>query len=199
MAALTTVVGGATILLSTSALLFRRRISRNWISVNPTLTKTLQSNEAIIITGGNCGLGFETAKDLAGRIGNGKIILACRNYENGESAASMIRESSGNLNVECMRLDLASSDSIRQFASDLTPRGMRIVRSNWIFLHWYVMQVYGCPWSRNERRKKAMRFILVWITLVTFLSSNHFYQSWRSQNWKIGELYLCREEVKIGR
>lgn len=67
-------------------------------------------------------MGFETAKDLAGRIGNGKIILACRNYENGESAASMIRESSGNLNVECMRLDLASSDSIRQFASDLTKR-----------------------------------------------------------------------------
>jgi len=67
-------------------------------------------------------LGFETAKDLAGRIGKGKIILACRNYENGESAASMIRESSGNLNVECMRLDLASSDSIRQFASDLTKR-----------------------------------------------------------------------------
>jgi len=67
-------------------------------------------------------LGLEAAKDLAGRIGNGKIILACRNYENGESAASMIRESSGNANVECMRLDLASSDSIRQFALDLTKR-----------------------------------------------------------------------------
>lgn len=122
MAVLTTVVGGATILLSASTLLFRRRISRNWIQVSPTLTKTLQSNQAIIITGGNCGLGLEAAKDLAGRIGSGKIILACRNYENGESAASMIRESSGNANVECMRLDLASSDSIRQFALDLTKR-----------------------------------------------------------------------------
>lgn len=84
MASLTTVVGGATILLRASGLLFlRRRISRDCIQVDPTFTKTLQSNEAIIITGGDCGLGFETAKDLAGRIGNGKIILACRNYENG--------------------------------------------------------------------------------------------------------------------
>lgn len=43
---------------------------------------------------------------------------------NGESAASLslIRESSGNANVECMTLDLASSDSIRQFALDLTKR-----------------------------------------------------------------------------
>eukprot|EP00984_Skeletonema_dohrnii_P014894 scaffold6355_cov99-Skeletonema_dohrnii-CCMP3373.AAC.3 len=122
MGALTTAVGGATILLSAGGLLFRRRISRNWIQVNPTFTKTLQHNEAIIITGGNCGLGFEAAKDLAGRIGNGKIILACRNYENGESAASMIRQSSGNANVECMKLDLASCDSIRQFALDLTKR-----------------------------------------------------------------------------
>ena len=122
MGALTTAVGGATILLSAGGLLFRRRISRNWIQVNPTVTKTLQHNEAIIITGGNCGLGFEAAKDLAGRIGNGKIILACRNYENGESAASMIRQSSGNANVECMKLDLASCDSIRQFALDLTKR-----------------------------------------------------------------------------
>ncbi len=123
MASLTTVVGGATILLRASGLLFlRRRISRDCIQVDPTFTKTLQSNEAIIITGGDCGLGFETAKDLAGRIGNGKIILACRNYENGESAASLIRESSGNANVECMKLDLASSDSMRQFALDLTKR-----------------------------------------------------------------------------
>ena len=119
MGALTTVIGGATVLLGAGGLLFRRRISHNWIKVSPKITKTLKHNEAIIITGGNCGLGFEAAKDLAGRVGNGKIILACRNYDNGESAASMIRQSSGNSNVICMKLDLASSDSIRQFALDL--------------------------------------------------------------------------------
>ena len=123
MGALTTVVGGATVILSAGGLFLRRRISRNWIQqVNPNVTKTLQRNEAIIITGGNCGLGFEAAKDLAGRIGNGKIILACRNYDSGETAASMIRQFSGNANVECMKLDLASSDSIRQFALDITKR-----------------------------------------------------------------------------
>jgi len=122
MGALTTAIGGATVLLGAGTLFFRRRLSRNWIEVSPHITKTLKRNEAIIITGGNCGLGFEAAKDLAGRVGNGKIILACRNYDNGESAASIIRQSSGNANVECMKLDLASSESIRQFASDLTKR-----------------------------------------------------------------------------
>lgn len=128
MSVMTTLVGGATILLGASGGLlffFRRHISRNWIKkVSSNCTKSLKSNEAIIITGGNCGLGFEAAKDLAGRVGNGKIILACRNQDSGEKAAAMIRRqgSSGNTNIECMKLDLASSDSIRQFASDLTKR-----------------------------------------------------------------------------
>ena len=117
----TTVVGGTT-LLSAGLVFFRRRMSRNWIQVPPGLTKPLRHNEAIIITGGNCGLGFEAAKDLAGRIGEGKVILACRDHENGESAASAIRESSGNSNVECMKLDLASPESVRQFAVDLSKR-----------------------------------------------------------------------------
>ena len=99
----TTLISGGTILV-TATMLFRHRLSRNWIKVSPTVTKPLQSNEAIIITGGNCGLGLETAKDLMGRIGNGKIILACRNVASGEDAVSLIRQSSGkntttNINV----------------------------------------------------------------------------------------------------
>ena len=122
----TTLVGSGTILV-TATMLFRRRLSRNWIKISPTVTKTLQSNEAIIITGGNCGLGLETAKDLMGRIiGNGKIILACRNVVSGEDAISLIRrQSSGKntaTNIECMQLDLASPESISKFVTDLTKR-----------------------------------------------------------------------------
>ena len=126
----TTLLSGGTILL-TGTILFRRKLSRNWIKISPAVTKTLQSNEAIIITGGNCGLGLETAKDLVGRIGNGKIILGCRNIDSGEDAVSLIRRQiSGSnrsgkdatANIECMQLDLASPESIQQFVSDLTKR-----------------------------------------------------------------------------
>ena len=126
----TTLVGSATILL-TGTMLFRRRLSRNWIKVSPNVTKTLQSNEAIIITGGNSGLGLETAKDLMGRIGNGRIILGCRNVDSGEDAISLIRRQSTSSsgkntaatnNIECMQLDLASPESISKFVSDLTKR-----------------------------------------------------------------------------
>ncbi|KAL7431826.1 hypothetical protein ACHAXM_002831 [Skeletonema potamos] len=122
MGTLTTAIGGATIIIGVGTLLFRRYLSRNWIQVSPKITKNLKGNEAIIVTGGYCGLGFEAAKDLASRVGNGKIILACRSFDKGESAASIIRRSSGNTNVECMILDLASFESIRQFAVDLTRR-----------------------------------------------------------------------------
>jgi NAD(P)-dependent dehydrogenase (short-subunit alcohol dehydrogenase family) len=125
----TTLISGGTILV-TATVLFRRRLSHNWIKVSPNVTKALQSNEAIIITGGNCGLGLETAKELVGRIGNGKIILGCRNVDSGEDATSLIRRQSSSsgkdtaatTNIECMQLDLASSESISKFVSDLTKR-----------------------------------------------------------------------------
>lgn len=77
-----------------------------------------------VITGGNSGLGFETAKRVAGT--DARIVLACRNKEKGESAADAIRTETGNPHIEARSLDLASLQSVRAFAASL--EGMVIDR-----------------------------------------------------------------------
>ncbi|XP_054621182.1 retinol dehydrogenase 12, like isoform X2 [Dunckerocampus dactyliophorus] len=49
-------------------------------------------------------------------ISGAKIIMACRDMEKAQAAAKEVKESSGNDNIVCMKLDLADSKSIREFA-----------------------------------------------------------------------------------
>lgn len=71
----------------------------------------------IIITGANSGLGFECAKKIAKASNDYRVIMACRNLQKAEQAKKMIIEDSGNLNIECMELDTAELESVRNFAS----------------------------------------------------------------------------------
>jgi len=59
----------------------------------------------IIITGGNTGIGFESAKELASR-NPAKIILACRDMERGTKAVADIKAATGFTRAEFMELDL---------------------------------------------------------------------------------------------
>lgn len=70
-----------------------------------------------IITGGNSGLGYETAKMIARE--DIKIILACRNQEKGKLAVKQMIQETGNTHIEARSLDLASFNSIRQFVEEL--------------------------------------------------------------------------------
>ncbi len=63
----------------------------------------------VIVTGANSGLGEVTARELA-RVG-AKVILACRNTEKGDAAASGMTG-----DVEVRRLDLQDLASVRAFA-----------------------------------------------------------------------------------
>jgi NAD(P)-dependent dehydrogenase (short-subunit alcohol dehydrogenase family) len=67
-----------------------------------------------IITGGNSGIGKETAIDLARR--GGKIYLACRDIIKCEKARDEIVNITENANVHFLRVDLASLTSIREFS-----------------------------------------------------------------------------------
>lgn len=49
--------------------------------------------QIVIITGGNSGIGYEIAKALASR--GGRVIMACRNIQAGEKAASSIKRELG--------------------------------------------------------------------------------------------------------
>ncbi|XP_018417544.1 PREDICTED: dehydrogenase/reductase SDR family member 13 [Nanorana parkeri] len=69
--------------------------------------------KTVIVTGGNVGIGKSSALDMAKR--GARVILACRNQETAEAAALDIRRLSGNNEVLFMKLDLASTASIRSF------------------------------------------------------------------------------------
>ncbi|XP_034022491.1 retinol dehydrogenase 12, like [Thalassophryne amazonica] len=71
-------------------------------------------DKTVVVTGANTGIGKETALDLAKR--GAKVIMACRDMEKAEAAVKEVIEQSGNQNVTCMKLDLANSKSIREFA-----------------------------------------------------------------------------------
>ena len=106
--------------LTTCGYLLRRRISKNWISPSSIPHKQFTKDQTIVITGGNTGLGYEVAKYLSS---NGvKIILGCRNLDTGKHAALKIRECTSNNDVEAMKLDLSSLESINTFATELKTR-----------------------------------------------------------------------------
>ncbi len=75
--------------------------------------------KTIIITGGNSGLGLETAKILAADKNN-NLILGCRNQSKAHDAVDELKKLSGNQNVQTLELDLSSFESIRNFAAKVS-------------------------------------------------------------------------------
>ena len=73
----------------------------------------------VIITGGNSGLGYETALKVAKSSNDFNVILACRNLEKAEKAREKIIQESGNPNVDAKELDVSSLSSVRNFAENL--------------------------------------------------------------------------------
>jgi NAD(P)-dependent dehydrogenase (short-subunit alcohol dehydrogenase family) len=70
-----------------------------------------------IVTGSNIGLGLETARHLVGSSAS-TVILAVRNSAAGETAKAEIERTTGRKGVlEVWHLDLASSASVKKFAS----------------------------------------------------------------------------------
>ena len=73
-----------------------------------------QSGRIAIVTGANTGIGFETARMLA--LKGADVVLACRNQDKGEGAASRIREQSPKGRVTVEHLDLSDLDSVAAFS-----------------------------------------------------------------------------------
>lgn len=96
--------------------------STPWTTANlPQLT-----GRRVIVTGANSGLGFETAKALAGA--GAEVTLAVRDMTKGEHAAAAMGP-----NATAMRLDLAELASVHEFAqkwSKANPEGLDILINN---------------------------------------------------------------------
>ena len=74
-----------------------------------------------MITGGNSGIGFATARKLAAK--GFHVILASRNQQTSAQAMARIRASQPNASVESIPLDLASFASVRQCAAAFQAKG----------------------------------------------------------------------------
>ena len=74
----------------------------------------------VVITGGNSGIGRETAVALAR--GGAHVVITARDLARGGEAVDDIRQRSGNDSVDLIHLDLSSLDSVRACADDLRSR-----------------------------------------------------------------------------
>ncbi|MEM8829333.1 MAG: SDR family NAD(P)-dependent oxidoreductase [Cyanobacteria bacterium P01_G01_bin.19] len=86
--------------------------------------------KTVIITGGNSGLGYACAREIA-RNDNWHIILACRNSTKANRAVLRLKEETKSDRIKALNLDLADFSSIRSFATkwsdcDLPPLGALI-------------------------------------------------------------------------
>jgi NAD(P)-dependent dehydrogenase (short-subunit alcohol dehydrogenase family) len=77
-----------------------------------------------VVTGANSGLGFETARALAGA--GAHVVLACRNQDAAADALSRIRGEHASASLEVAALDLASLASIRAFAASVAEKHPRL-------------------------------------------------------------------------
>jgi NAD(P)-dependent dehydrogenase (short-subunit alcohol dehydrogenase family) len=83
-----------------------------------------QHGRIAVITGANSGLGLETARELAAH--GATVVLAGRDAGRTAEAAAGIRSAQPGAQVETAELDLASLESVRKAAADLTARFPRL-------------------------------------------------------------------------
>jgi NAD(P)-dependent dehydrogenase (short-subunit alcohol dehydrogenase family) len=81
---------------------------------NPELFLQNLSDKTYIVTGGNSGIGFITAQQLAQQ--GAHVIIACRRPTEGERAKQEILQNHASAKIEVMEMDLGNLDSIRSFA-----------------------------------------------------------------------------------
>jgi NAD(P)-dependent dehydrogenase (short-subunit alcohol dehydrogenase family) len=84
----------------------------------------VMDDKTVIVTGGNAGLGYETAKNIALSDPSYHVVLACRSASRGEAAAASLRLETGNSHIQATHLDLASLVSVRSFATTFSRMGL---------------------------------------------------------------------------
>jgi len=83
-----------------------------------------QTGRLAVITGSNTGLGYDTARVLAGR--GAKVVMAVRDTAKGDAAAARIRALSPGADVTVRKLDLGSLASVRDAAAEMAETYPRI-------------------------------------------------------------------------
>lgn len=74
-----------------------------------------QQGKTALVTGANTGIGFHTAKVLAGQ--GARVLMGCRNMQKAEDARAAILAEHPDADVEIVELDLGDLESVRDAAS----------------------------------------------------------------------------------
>jgi len=81
--------------------------------------------KTVIITGGNSGLGYNCARQIA-QDPDWQVILACRNQEKASKAVQELQKNTNPAQIESMSLDLADLDSVRSFVAEFKQRNLSL-------------------------------------------------------------------------
>ena len=90
----------------------------------------VESDQYVIITGANSGIGFETARVLSCEFGY-NVILACRSEQRGNEAKDKIQQEltkkgKNNVVLKYMKLDLCSLDSVKGFVEKINQQSIKV-------------------------------------------------------------------------
>lgn len=83
-----------------------------------------QRERIAVVTGANSGIGFETARVLAGK--GAKVILACRDEERAKQAAARIGAEVSTADLDVIQVDLGSLVTVREAAEKIRASVPRI-------------------------------------------------------------------------
>jgi len=89
------------------------------------VVKAPLTGKTILLTGGNNGIGYETALHLA-RLDPARLIIACRSMDKGEKAVQQIKDATGSEFIECWKLDLSSYESVKAFGKRYKNSGLSL-------------------------------------------------------------------------
>ncbi|KAI8662984.1 hypothetical protein NCS56_01103300 [Fusarium sp. Ph1] len=94
-------------------------VRAQWTYLPLVPTEATITGGTYVVTGANTGLGFECAKTLV-KLGANTVVLGVRSIEKGDVAAAAIAKETGREGVcQVWHLDLASLDSVEEFAKKL--------------------------------------------------------------------------------
>jgi len=85
-----------------------------WFAGTPCTVKTRMDGKTVVITGGNTGIGKETALEMARR--GAKVLIGCRDIKKAEKAVIEIKKETG-VQVTVVPLDLADTGSVEEFCA----------------------------------------------------------------------------------
>jgi len=125
--------------------------TRNKTIKKPFTTSDISDlkEKVAIVTGGNTGIGYETAKELAKK--GARVIITVRSKEKGEATLSRLTKDIGNTEnlVSFLELDLGSLSSVKKFANEFVALNLPL---HMLVLNAGIMKSPGSEFVGQEMR-----------------------------------------------